>query len=283
MAISRGTSSLRLGNKAQQVLSQLIELGGDESLLSISALAERLDVNPSTISRLARTLGFDRFGDLQRILLSASLTPARSFYRQHAKTALDADKQDLLSQAHQLCQEHANNIERLQQGLKNEDLEAFATRVMGARRVRLHGVRQFHTFASFMAYGLGMIRSDVSLLGDASFGVAEGLASMSPNDVLITASCQPYTRHVVDVCKAAHNNGIQTIVITDFSSSPVIRHSDLAILAPHESSFISNSMAAFVSLAESLVNCCATIAGDAAAEALSRRDHFIDELDIEQP
>ncbi|PMR75211.1 MurR/RpiR family transcriptional regulator [Billgrantia endophytica] len=263
------------------MLSQLIELSGDQSLLSISSLARRLEVNPSTISRLARALGYERFGELQSLLLSSRLTPTRSFYRQHATAALAADKQDLHSQARQLCGEHQHNIERFLQGLSNDDLETFADTVMGARRVRLHGVRQFHAFSSFLAYGLGMIRSDVGMLSDDSPGVAEGLAAMSAGDVLIAASCKPYTRHVIEVCKAAHGNGIRTIVITDFSSSPLVRHSDIVILAPHESSFISNSMVAFLAAVECLVNACATVAGDAAAQALSRRDQLIDELGIE--
>ncbi|MCE9683637.1 MurR/RpiR family transcriptional regulator [Halomonas alkalisoli] len=281
IAISRGDTDLHLGPRAREVLSQLIELRGDQSLLSISSLARRLNVNPSTISRLARTLGYERFGELQSLLLSSGLTPARSFYRQHATTALAADKQDLQAQARQLCGEHQLNIERFMEGLTNEDLGAFAKAVMGARRVRLHGMRQFHAFASFLAYGLGMIRSDVGLLSDDNVGVAEGLASMAAGDVLITASCKPYTRHVIDVCRAAHDNGIRTIVVTDYSSSPLVRHSEIAILAPHESSFISNSMVTFLGAAECLVNACATVGGDGAAEALSRRDKLIDQLDIE--
>lgn len=283
LAIARGEAAPRLGPKAQEVLSRLLELSGDQALLSISTLARRLDVNPSTISRLARALGYQRFGELQGILLSERLDGSRSFYRQHATAALAADRQDLLAQARQLGREHCHNIERFQQGLANDDLEAFATAVMGARRVRLHGLRQFHAFASFLAYGLGMLRADVALLSDSGYGVAEGLAALAPDDVLIVASCKPYTRHVAEACQAAHEHGIHTIAVTDFASSPLVRHSDLAILVPHETSFVSNSMVTFICAAECLVNACATHAGEDAAEALSRRDLFIETLGIEQP
>lgn len=274
---------MRLGSKAQEVLSRLLELSGDQALLSISTVAQRLKVSPSTISRLARTLGYERFGDLQSILLSERLDASRSFYRQHATRALAADRQDLLGQAHQLGREHCHNIERFQQTLGNDDLETFADTVMSAGRVRLHGLRQFHAFASFLAYGIGMLRADVALLSDSGHGVAEGLAALSPGDVLIAASCKPYTRHVIDVCQAAHEHGIRTIAVTDFASSPLVQHSDLAILVPHETSFVSNSMVTFICAAECLVNACATHAGEEAAQALSRRDLFIETLGIEQP
>ncbi|WP_189470192.1 MurR/RpiR family transcriptional regulator [Litchfieldella qijiaojingensis] len=283
LAIARGETDLHLGPKAQEVLAQLLELSGDQALLSISTLARRLEVNPSTISRLARALGYERFGELQSILLSERLDGSRSFYRQHATAALAADRGDLLAQARQLGREHCHNIERFLDGLSNTDLEAFAERVMGAGRVRLYGVRQFHAFASFLAYGLAMLRADVALLGGSDQGVAEGLAALSPGDVLIAASCKPYTRQVVEVCRAAQDHGIRVIAVTDFASSPLVRHSELAILAPHESSFVSNSMVAFAAAAECLVNACATHGGEAAAQALSRRDLFIETLGIEQP
>jgi DNA-binding MurR/RpiR family transcriptional regulator len=281
LAIARGESKLHLGPKAQQVLSHLIDLRGDPALLSISALAERLKVNPSTISRLARSLGYTRFGELQRILLGDTLTPSHSFYRQHASTALSADRSDLLNQAHQLAGEQCHNINRFLDNLRADELEAFANATMAAGRVRLYGVRQFHAFVSFLAYGLGMLRSDVSLLSDCGHGIAEGLAGMSEGDVLVAASCRPYTREVVNVCKAARSHGIRVLVVTDLSNSPLVRHSDQALLVPHETSFISNSMVAFLSAVECLVNACATISGESAATALSRRDQFIDELEIE--
>src|SRR5690554_302890 len=80
LQVARRESDLRLGPKAQEVLSRLIELSGDQALLSISAAACRLGVSPSTISRLARSLGYERFSDLQSILLSSTLS--RSFYRE---------------------------------------------------------------------------------------------------------------------------------------------------------------------------------------------------------
>ncbi|MFY0989483.1 MurR/RpiR family transcriptional regulator [Halomonas sp. C05BenzN] len=281
LRISRGETELRLGPKAQEVLARLIELNGDQALLSISTAARQLQVNPSTISRLARSLGYERFSDLQGVLLSTSLSQSRSFYRDHASTALKADRHHLQAQADRLCAENRQNIERFAQGLEHGDIEAFAQAVMGAGRVRLHGVRQFHALCSFTAYGLGMLRADVGLLGGTGNGIAEGLAAMSPGDVLIAASCKPYTRQVVDVCRVAHEHGMQTLVLTDYASSPLVRHSDVSILVPHETSFLSNSMVAFFAAAECLINACATVAGDDAATAISRRDRFIDELGIE--
>ncbi len=281
LSIARGESSLRLGPKAQETLARLIDLQGDQALLSISTAARRLQVNPSTISRLARSLGYEKFSGLQAVLLSPGLSSSHSFYRNHATQALQADRSCLHSQARQLCEENQHNIERFLTNLTHEDITAFATAVMHAPRVRLYGVRQFHALCSFSAYGIGMLRSDVALLSDANTGIAEGLAAMSPGDVLIAASCKPYTRQVVDVCRLAQQSGMQTLAITDYASSALVKHADLSILIPHESSFISNSMVAYFAAMECLINACATLAGEAAVDELTRRDQFITALDVE--
>ncbi|PAU76928.1 transcriptional regulator [Halomonas salipaludis] len=281
IAIARGQSKLHLGAKAQQALSQLVDLQGDQSLLSISTLATQLDVNPSTISRLSRALGYQRFGELQRVLLSPSADSSHSFYRHQAEIALDADKDNFLLNSYALSNEHHYNIELAQRQIRTGDIENFTRTVMQARHVRLHAIRQFHSFTSFLNYGLGMIRADVSLLCDASFNVAESLATMTEDDVLIAASCQPYSKHVAEVCKVARSNNIKTITFTDHTSSPLVTYSDFAILVPHESRFISNSIVAYMAMAECLINACATTSGTTAEHELSKRDRLISELNIE--
>jgi len=281
LSISKGNSSIRLGPKAIQVLSRLIELRSDKALLSISSLAQRLQVNPSTISRLARALGYQSFGDLQQVLLSESFTAAGSFYIEHAQTALTADTSALTQQARRLCHEQQANIERLVESLERSSFEQCTKILASANRVRVHGARQFHAYCTFISYGLATLRSDVSLLEQSLQGTAEGLAALDKGDLLIIASCEPYTSSVIRVAEVAKAAGIQVIAITDRSSSPLVAHSDLALFVPHETSYLSNSMTAFFSLAECLINACASQLKDTAYQAIKRRDAFIRSLKIE--
>ncbi|WP_151704791.1 MurR/RpiR family transcriptional regulator [Nitrincola alkalilacustris] len=281
LSISKGNSRIKLGPKARQVLARLIELRGDKALLSISSLAQRLQVNPSTISRLARTLGYQSFGDLQQVLLSESFAAAGSFYIEHAQAALTADTSALTQQASRLCHEQQANIERLIESLERSSFEQCTKILASANRVRIHGARQFHAYCAFISYGLATLRSDVSLLEQSLQGAAEGLAALDKGDLLVIASCEPYTSSVIRVAEAAKAAGIQVIAITDRSSSPLVAHSDLALFVPHETSYLSNSMTAFFSLAECLINACASQLKESALQAIKRRDAFIQSLKIE--
>ncbi len=281
LAIARGESDIVLGPKAREALGRVLELQGSPKLLSITALAGELEVNPSTLTRLARSLGYPGFGAFQDVLLNASLTRPGAFYSRQAQAALAGGEHGVAAGVERLCRETQANIDRFLDGFDPASFDDAVTRIADARRVAVFGVRQFHALAAFLGYGLRMIRSDVALLEAPGKGVAEALATMGPGDVLIAASCSPYTAHVVEVTRAAHERGIAVVAITDRTSSPLVDVSDAALFVPHDTSFLSNSMTVFIACAECLINACAARLGDDAAAALAERDRMIARLGIE--
>lgn len=280
-AISRGEADITLGLKAQRALGRLLELRGDPALLSITTLADRLEVNPSTLTRLARTLGYSGFGGLQEVLLNASLAGPGAFYTRQAQAALESAGAPGKIRAARLCRESQANIDRFIDAFDTERFDQAAHLIMKSRRVSVHGIRQFHALASFLAYGLRMIRADVSMLDSSTLGTAEGLAALSADDVLISASCSPYSEQVITVANEAASKGIEVIAVTDTAASPIVAPSSIALYAPHETSFLSNSLSTFVVAAECLINNCAAVEPERAKIALAERDRMIKQLGIE--
>lgn len=283
LRIARGDAHQSLGPKAQKALSDILDLRGDPALLSITALAEKLSVNPSTLTRLARALGYSGFSAFQQVLLDASMSAPGDFYTRQAQTALAGEDATGMGGIARLCRENQANIERFIEGCDIGQFQRASHLITAAPRVMVHGIRQFHAFASFLVYGLRMIRSDVHMLDSSNLGIAEGLASMAPTDVLITASCAPYSTQVVATARAAAEHKIDIVAITDKASSPLAAISQAAILVPHETSFLSNSLTTFTLAAECLINGCAAALPEQAKDALSARDEMIKKLDIEMP
>jgi DNA-binding MurR/RpiR family transcriptional regulator len=281
LAIARGEARITLGPKARRALGQILDLRGDPALLSITALAERLDINASTITRLARNLGYSGFGAFQKVLLDASMHPPGEFYSRQARTALGSGGTPSQGQAARLCRENQANIDRFVEGFDPAAFDAAVALIKGAPRVAVHGIRQFHSLASFLVYGLKMIRSDVSLLDANALGAAEDLAAMSAGDVLISASCAPYSGQVIATAEAAAAHDLNVVAITDRANSPLVDKSRAALFVPHETSFLSNSMACFIVAAECLINGCAAAMAQNAKAALADRDRMIKALGIE--
>lgn len=280
VAIARGEAPISLGAKTRGALGRILDLTGNPALLSITALAEVLGVNPSTLTRLARSLGYSGFPAFQQVLLTASMTAPGEFYSRQARAAL-AEGSSTRSRAVQLCRENQANIDRFVEHFDAEAFEAAVGLIMSAPRVAVYGIRQFHAIAAFLVYGLRMIRSDVALLDANSLGIAEGLAMLERGDVLLAASCAPYSAQVVEVADLAREIGLASVALTDRASSPLVESSRAAILVGHESSFISNSIGAFTVAAECLINACAAARPDQARKALVDRDRMIERLGIE--
>ncbi|MCC5961241.1 MAG: MurR/RpiR family transcriptional regulator [Rhodobacteraceae bacterium] len=281
LSIAKGEGNITLGPKAREALARILDLQGDPALLSITSLADRLGVNPSTLTRLARNLGYSGFGAFQQVLLNASMSAPGSFYSRQAETALRGGDGSGPNGVAALCRESQANIDRFLDMCDQSQFCHATELIAGAPRVMVYGIRQFHAFASFLVYGLRMIRSDVHLLDSNALGVAEGIASMGPQDVLVISSCAPYSRQVVEVARAAVDKPVSVVAITDRADSPLIMASKAALLVPHETSFLSNSLSTFVLAAECLINSCAAIDPKAAKAALAERDRMISRLGIE--
>lgn len=281
--ISRGETAVSLGAKALSVLARLVERPEEIAMRSITELGAALEVNPSTLSRLARALGYDGYADFQRVFRDSITAGQHPFYSRQGHRLLGGEgvTDDYLGAVVQIAHESAANVDGLLSQLSAAELRATAALLARARRVRVYGVRQIHAVASLLSYGLGLIRADVSMLDVPGQGIAETLAHMRGGDVLLACSVAPYSRRVVEVARAASAAGIIVVAITDSRASPLAVNARHAFFIPHRSSFISNSIGAYVVFSEGLVNLVARALGDKAVRALERQESFIDALNIE--
>ncbi len=281
--IRREQTEISLGAKALDVLARLVETPEQAAVRTISELGDQLSVNASTLTRLAKKLGFSGFHDFQDIFREAIADDGRYFYSRQAGrllTARPTGNEDI-AVFERLARETAANVDGFMQQLDPETLSKAATLLAKGRRVRVHGVRQFHAFASFLVYGLGMLRSDVALLDAPRLGIAEALAQLEKGDIVVVVSCAPYTAEVAQVAAMAASHHLEVIAITDTRASPLVPPSRHAFFIPHASSFFSNSMAAYMIFCEAFLNLVARKLGEDAISALARREKLIADLQIE--
>ncbi|MGO2132908.1 MAG: MurR/RpiR family transcriptional regulator [Halomonas sp.] len=278
-AIEAGTSSITLGKAARHILGALLTLPEQAAFSTISALAERHNVSASTLSRLSRRLGYSGFAQLQDVF-RRSLTQDKGFYSNQVSRLLSqhGTDQNSLVRMTELTRQESANLAELTASIDIASLAGSADMLAKAPRVRIHGVRQFSSLAMFMAYGLGMLRSDVAMLDSSHQGVADGLAQLDSGDVLVVASCYPYTPSVLATAKIAAQHNIRIIALTDAISSPLCSTAIHSFLVPNHSLFFSNSMCAFMLLIETLLSEVANLLSDSGLTALKRREHLISEL-----
>ncbi|WEJ12688.1 MurR/RpiR family transcriptional regulator (plasmid) [Sinorhizobium sp. M103] len=283
LRIRRKEIDLALGSKALDVLARLVDTPEQTAVRSISELADGQGVNASTLTRLAKRLGYAGFSDFQSVFRQAIADDERYFYSRQAGRLMSVTRgeREEVHVLERIGQETKANIDGFLGQTDAETLKRAAALLATAPRVRVHGVRQFHAFASFMVYGLGMLRSDVALLDAPRLGEAEALSQLSPGDLVLVASCAPYTRSVAEVAAVAEKAGLEVIAVTDSRSSPLVPPARHAFFIPHASSFFSNSMGAYIVFCEGLLNLVARELGERAIAALAARERLIGEMGIE--
>ncbi|WP_222105173.1 MurR/RpiR family transcriptional regulator [Denitromonas halophila] len=281
--IRRGEAEVSLGKKALDVVARLVDRPEEVAVRSITELAGCLSVNASTLSRMVRSLGYSGFSDFQSVFRERIAGAHGNFYSRQAHRLLDADgdTDDYVGVVVQLARESTANVDGFLSQLDATELRQAARLLARARRVRLFGVRQIHAVTSLLSYGLSLVRPDVSLLDAPGQGIAEALAQMAKGDVLVVSSVKPYSRRVAEVARVASEAGISVIALTDSRASPLAARAGHAFFIPHQSSFISNSIGAYVVFCEGLTNLVAKELGGKALRALERQEQFLDALGIE--
>lgn len=273
-----GTAPIRLGAQSRRVLAAMLEQPGTSALASITELAERFGVNPSTLSRLAQRLGFGGFGGLQEVFRQTLTDSGSHFYSDQARLLTGTAESPGPGLLTRLGRQEGGNIAAMIDATDPACFERACELLARAPRVRLYGMRQFYALSYFLAYGLGMIRSEVAPLNAGAQGIADALAPLEPGDVLVVASCFPYTASVVRTAEIARARGLEVLALTDSAGSPLNAAASCSFLIPNQSLFYSNAMAAFFVLAEALLSEVARRLGQTAIDALQRREALIGEL-----
>lgn len=277
-AIERREVDIALGSSSRRVLMTLIESPQRTAVSSISELAQQLAVNASTLSRLAQRLGYGGFSKLQDVF-RREITEGKHFYSDQAsRLVVNTNDMESMNQLTRLGRQESANIASM---IEQVDPTVFLKTVdllSTAKRVRVHGMRQFNSLALFMSYGLGMLRPDVSTLDSSRQGVADALAQLDEGDVLVVSSCFPYTPSVIATAEVAAMHGVKVIALTDSASSPLAKAALHSFYVPNHSLFYSNSMCAFMLLAQGILSAVASHLGERSVCALKYRETLISEL-----
>ncbi|UTW13555.1 MurR/RpiR family transcriptional regulator [Marinobacterium rhizophilum] len=269
---------IRLGGQSRRVLTAMLDAPQQVALASITELAERHGVNASTLTRLARRLGLGGFNGLQQLFQLELTGSPLHFYSDQASNLVRTPDQVDNGLAAKIAQQECGNITSMVENIDPAHFSQAADLIAAAPRVRIFGVRQFYSLSYFLDYALGMLHPNTAALEAGRQGIADALSPLQPGDVLIVASCFPYTASVIKTAEVARRHGIRIIALTDSNRSPLHDIADCSFCVPNRSLFYSNAMAGFFVLGEALLSEVAARLADTALDRLRRREEMISEL-----
>jgi DNA-binding MurR/RpiR family transcriptional regulator len=214
----------------QRIARASLEEPNGFALNTTATIAADLEIQPSTLIRFAKELGYSGFSDLQRVfrqrLIEGEPTVRERVYSEETARPGPLNVRDLL----QTCV--AAHVAALNDLLTHCDADSLARAVdmlRQARHVYIAGLRRSRPIAAYLAYALTRSERASSLLDFAGGMAGPQIATIGPDDILVAIAFPPYSRPVVDVVLDAYVSGRKVLVVTDGPTSPLASNSHVQI------------------------------------------------------
>jgi DNA-binding MurR/RpiR family transcriptional regulator len=247
----------------------LIDNPGEIAVLSMRAVANKANVQASTLVRLAQHLGFEGWADFKQIFVDRLRTApngyakkAKGITRQQNSNSLVADLFEAQHQNLLATEKNSRDVLRLSAKLIEE-----------GRQVHIAGFRASFAMAFAFQYLYRFFRSSVHLIGGQAATLEMGLRDITKEDTVVVVSFSPYSEEAVSTANAARAVGCKIVAITDSDVSPVALPADTSIIIGVESpSFFPSTVAAIATI-ESLVALLVSRGGDTAVKRIERAEN----------
>lgn len=243
----------KLSPQLKKCATYVLEHPSEVATLSMREVATRAEVPPSTMTRLARAVGFsayNEFRDLYRDSIN-DLSIGRSQRASQLQVAMGETELDHTLDAFERAA--LLNVGALFDHVDRAVLERAARALTGARQVLVVGTFESHSAANYFHCVGAMGFRNWHLLtwhnGELTFQVD----SLTGDDVMVGISIEPWAAETVNVARHARESGARVVGITDRRTSPLAAYSDDILLVPVQSPSFFPSYVAVTALVEVLV------------------------------
>jgi len=244
----------KLTAKRQEVLRPVLEHPRGFVLLSVRAMAKRLNTDPATMVRIVRVLGFASFREFQKYLHDLSIAFATS-----------ADTMQTVSSERGRHAYVADSIERdlkNLQGLKNSldagRLTELAKRMYASRRIVVLAGDLAAYLAQYLEYQTSLLGMPVFAATSAG-RISHLTRSLTKDDLVMAISFRRGLAQTVEGARQACQHEAHCVAITDTYLSPLARIAHETFLASIETTSFGASYAAPVALINALLAACGQV------------------------
>lgn len=224
----------------------------------IEELAQQTQTSTATLSRFARSMGFEGFAALRAAMAEALQSALQPVFQPVEKLRGALERAVPLSGNPVLAeslQATLSNISSTVAGLEIARLNAVAKRILEADTVYTLGFGLSAHLAAMLSLDLQpFCRQAINVVEFGGTEVAAGrLMNIGPKDLLIAISFPRYASDAITLTRYARDRGARIVALTDSVASPLVPWAHDLLLSAATHPVLSSSYSAAVVVVEALV------------------------------
>ena len=220
---------------------------------SMRQVAARANVPPSTMHRLARTLGFDTYNQLRDVYRDSIRDLSTRWPQPAGQLHVAVGQPDIEHTLDAFQQTAQRNLAALFDHIDQGVLDRAVRALTGARRVLVVGMHESHAVADYLYHVAAMGFRNWHLVTRFNGELAHVPEPLTDADVAVGIAFEPCAAETIKVVRYARESGARVVGITDRRTSPLAAWSDDILLVPFQSPSFFQSHVAAMTLAEVLV------------------------------
>lgn len=257
----------------QRLADILLAAPGQLAMNTATELAQSAGVSKATATRFFRHLGYESY-DAARRQAREMQNSGSPLYLQAAPGASPLDS---LMQSH-LEKEVANLVNTFR-SLEGDELQSCVSAIANARRVVVMGWRHSQTIAMLIYRDLVHVHPDVRLLPRAGDSLAEHLAALGPNDVVICVGLRRRMPALEAAMSALNDLNVPMLYLSDVLAGKPARHARWVLRCHTDGSLIFDSTVALSGVCNLLCSLVARSMGKASSNHLAAIETLHQSLD----
>jgi DNA-binding MurR/RpiR family transcriptional regulator len=247
-----------LSKRLQQIARYVLDEPNELALDTLAVIAERIGVQPSAIVRFAQSFGFDGATQMQRLFRDGLLSGNAALgygerVRNLSETVGRRSKDGGAGLLSEFIEGNALALQNLAQTVSDQDMAAAVKLVERAETVMVVGFRRAFPVASYLAYSLQQTGKRTLFVDNVGGMAAQQVKTITPRDLLIAVSYQPYAGETVQAVETAVELGAKVLSISDSMVSPIARQAELVLQVRESEILAFRSLSASMCLAQALV------------------------------
>nr|WP_290700041.1 MurR/RpiR family transcriptional regulator [Halomonas sp. UBA3074] len=259
----------------QQAARYVLEHPEDVALVSMREVARHADVQPATMTRLAKFLGLPGYDELRAQHAAALRQGGDGFAAKVRQRVNEGSERGASDTASHMLQGLSAQLAKLCEPDSLRRLEATADRLTSARKVYVLGLRSSHAVAWHFHYVMTLLgERSVHLEGPGGTG-GDALIRATSEDVLLVISIKPYATGALELAQLAKAQGVGIVSITDSEVSPLAALSEQVVLCPTESDSFFHTLTPALAISEVLCSLLAAFDRPKTLEALQQADKHL--------